>query len=316
MQTYKQRKRLCFPLFLLCLMTAAIFTGCGRQGKLDEGDCKCTVSFVDIPKELSMLEENVQKNFSIELTLKNITNEKLYHITLDQDNAFSREISLHPGVYAVYTPYASQSAYTGISLAADAQSVELSADAPVELHIYVDNTDELTKHWMSVQPMPEMLLAEKFDALIQINRQIVDLRSDNISQLIAQLDLSYDGQVPAYGKIELTDNSLGVQLTLQNQSDAPADWQSCKLLGIKVSRNNVVFPQGVTLGMAPGAVCNNAKGLYGEPDSFTGSLLYGDGFDNTYAIYRDETTGDRITLNLGYDGSSIVGIQYELAQFE
>lgn len=316
MQTFKQLRKRLLPLLLGSLVLTLALTGCGKDGKLDEGDCKCTISFVDIPRELSMLEENVQKNFSVNLTLKNITNEKLYHITLDQDNSFKKEISLHPGVYSVYTPYASQSGNTGISMAANVQSVELSADKTAEIQVFVDNSEEFTQHWMSVQPMPEMILADKFDGHIQINRKIVDLRADNASELISQLNVTYDNQVPAYGKIEVSDGEMGVRLTLQNQSDTAADWHSCKLIGIYVFKNNVVFPQGVTLGMSPETVCHNADGLYGEPDSFTGSLLYGWGFDDTRAIYRDAKTGDKITVNLGPGNSSIRSIQYDLAQFE
>ncbi|MDE6014780.1 MAG: hypothetical protein K2H41_03610 [Acetatifactor sp.] len=316
MQTFKQLRKRLLPLLLGGLFLTLALAGCGKTGKLDEGDCKCTISFVDIPRELSMLEDNVKKNFSIQLTLKNITNEKQYHITLDQDNSFKKEISLHPGVYSIYTLYASQSSNTGISMAADVQSVELSADKPSEIHVFVDNAEEFTQHWMSVQPMPEMILADKFDGHIQINRQIVDLRADNASELISQLDVTYENQVPAYGKIEVSDGQMGVRLTLQNQSDSPADWHSCKLIGIYVFKNNVVFPQGVTLGMSPETVCHNTEGLYGEPDKFSRSLLYGWGFDDTYAIYKDEKTGDKITVNLGSGNSSIQSIQYDLAQFD
>lgn len=319
MQTFKQKHKRLLPLLLGGLFLTLALAGCGKEGKLDEGDCKCTISFVDIPKELSMLEENVQKNFAINLTLKNITNEKVYRISLNQDNSFQKEISLHPGVYAVYMLSASQTFNTGISVSADVESVELSTDKPSEIHVFIDNTEEFTKHWMSVQPMPEMILAEKFDGHIQINRKIIDLRADNASELISQLDLTYEnqsGQVPAYGKIEIADGQMGVRLTLQNQSDSPADWHTCKLIGIYVFKNNVVFPQGVTLGMSPETVCHKTDGLYGEPDTFTRSLLYGWGFDDTQAIYKDAATGDKITVNLGSNNSFIESIQYELAQFE
>ncbi len=315
MQKHK-RNHSPYLILLLCLLSAAALCGCGKKGKLDEGDCKCTISFVDIPKELSMLEENVQKNFSINLTLKNINTEKAYEISLNQDNNFSQEVSLNPGVYAVNYLYASQYAYTNLSVVANVDNVELSPDSPSEILIYVEDKDKLTEHWMSVQPMPEMLLADKFDGRIQINRQILDLRADDISPLVAQLNLEHDQQVPAYGKITLSDWDMGVTLTLQNQSETPADWHTCKLLGIEVNRNNVVFPQGVTLGMSHRTVCHKTEGLYGEPDSFTGTIMYGVGFDNTYAVYQDTETGDKITLNLGADGSEIVSIQYELEQFE
>lgn len=301
---------------LACLVLSLSLTGCDRMGKLDEGNCKCIISFTDIPKELSMLEDNVLANFAIHVTLKNIVNEKQYDIRLKPDNDFSQEISLHPGVYQVCSVSASQASNTGISVAADAESLELTEDGLATLHIYVDNAEEFTRHWMSVQPMPEMLLADKFDGLIQINRQVIDLRADSPAQLISQLDVSYDSPVASYQKVTLTDSEMGVAITLQNQGSEAADWQDCMLVEVYVFKNNVVFPQGVTLGMAPDKVCSGSDGLYGGPDEFTGSLLYGWGFDDTQAIYQDPESGDKLTINLGSDNSSIRSIRYELELFE
>lgn len=308
-------KRL-LPALIGGLLLALALTGCGKTGRLDEGDCKCTVTFVNIPREFSMLEENVKKNFTIHLTLQNINTEKTYSVVLDEANSFQKELSLHPGVYKINSVYSSQASNTGISLSANMDNVELSKETPVEIHISVDNSEEFTKHWMSVQPMPEMILADIFDGHIQINRTIVDLRAENASNLISQLNLTYENQVPAYGKIQLTDSEMGVRLTLQNQSNTPADWHTCKLVELYVYKNNVVFPQGVTLGMAPEKICHKTEGLYGEPDGFTGSLLYGWGFDDTFAVYHDEATGDKITLNLGGGNTSVESIQYEPALFE
>jgi len=292
--------------------------GCTKTGKLNEGNCKCSISFVDIPKELSLLEENVQSNFAIRLTLKNISNEKIYHITLNKDNDFSKEISLHPGIYQVYSLSTSEAYNTQLSVAADAESIELKEDDPAVLRIYVDNPDEFTAHWMAVQPMPEILLADKFDGLIQVNRRIFNLRDTDSSELISQFDLNYDKDrsVPAYKKIEVKDSEAGVTLIMQNQTDDACDWRSCTVVGILVTKNNVVFPQGVTLGMAPSAVCHDKTGLYGVPDAFSGSLLYGWQLDETYAIYNDPESGDKITFDLGSGDSSIRSIRYELAQYE
>ncbi len=316
MHIFERSYKRLLPALIGGLLFALALTGCGKTGRLDEGDCKCTVSFVNIPREFSMLEENVKKHFTIHLTLQNINTEKTYAVDLDEANSFRKELSLHPGVYKINYVYSSQASNTGISLSANVDNVELSKETPAEIHISVDNPEEFTKHWMSVQPMPEMILADKFDGHIQINRTIVDLRAENASNLISQLDLTYENQVPAYGKIQLTDSEMGVRLTLQNQSNTPADWHTCKLVELYVYKNNVVFPQGVTLGMAPDKICHKTEGLYGEPDSFTGSLLYGWSFDDTFAVYHDEATGDKITLNLGGSNTFVESIQYEPALFE
>lgn len=314
MQFINKRFKCLLPVLMTALALTAL-TGCSKTGKLDEGECKCSISFVEIPKELTMLEDNLQENFAVNVTLKNIANEKYYKITLTEDNSFKQEISLHPGVYQVYSVNATNANNIGLTLAAKEDSVTLSPDTFGSVRVYVENTEDFTEHWMSVQPMPEMILAEKFDAMIQLNRKVLNLRTDSAA-LISELNLTHEGQVAPYGKIEVSDTDKGVTLTLQNQTNSPADWRSCTVVGIYVYKNNVVFPQGVTLGMAPENVCNSKDGLYGEPDSLTGSLLYGMGFDDTSAIYNDPESGDKLTINLGSGNSSIRSIRYELAQFE
>ena len=314
MQFHHKKPKCLLPVLMTILALTAL-TGCSKEGRLDEGECKCSISFVEIPKELTMLEENLQEHFAVNVTLKNITNEKFYHITLTQDNSFEQEISLHPGVYQVYSVHASNAGNIGLSLASREDNVTLEPDTHSLVHIYVENPEDFTQHWMSVQPMPEMILAEQFDGLIQLNRKVLNLRTDSAA-LIAELNLSHEGQVAPYSKIEVSDAEKGVTLTLQNQTSSPAEWRDCTVVGLYVYKNNVVFPQGVTLGMAPEKVCNGDKGLYGEPDSFTGSLLYGLGFDDTSAIYNDPDSGDKLTINLGSNNSAIRSIRYELAQFD
>lgn len=310
------RRRILIAAVGLLMMFA--LAGCTKTGRLDEGNSKLTISLIDIPKEFSMLEENIQDNFEIRLILKSISNERLYHITLDQQNDFRQEVSLHPGTYQVYSLVTNQSANTMASVSADAESVTLSSDKLSTLHIFINNQEAFTEHWMAVQPLPEMLLADPYDGLIQVNRRIFDLHAEDSSALLAQFDLHNDKNQPvaAYKKIEVSDSTAGVTLTLQNQTDSPLDWRSCRVVGILVTKNNVVFPQGVTLGMATSNVCHDETGLYGAPDKFTGSLLYGWALDHTYAVYNDPDTGDRITLGLRLSDSSIQSIRYELALFE
>ncbi|MBQ3905495.1 MAG: hypothetical protein II743_01890, partial [Lachnospiraceae bacterium] len=85
---------LVLPL-LLCL------AGCGNTGKINEGDCAGTVSMINLPKQFSLLDENLQKEYQVNVTLKNLTTEKRYYVTLNQKNEFKQNVSLHPGKYSV-----------------------------------------------------------------------------------------------------------------------------------------------------------------------------------------------------------------------
>lgn len=296
---------------LICLFPILLLTACGRQGKLDEGDCHCKVYFTDIPREFSMLDENLQEDFEIHVALENLTTEKIYRITLNQKNNFTLTINLNPGVYKVASVCSSLQAYTGISVSARTEQVELTREQEAEVPILVKNMEEFTSHWMSVQPMPEMILADKYSGLIQINRKVLP-----IADILPELTISHTTQIAPEEKAALTDSDRGITVTVQNRSQNAQSWQNCDVLSIRVDKNNVVFPAGVTLGMSPEKVCHRTKGLYGEPSKMSGSILFGWDFDNTRAIYLDPVSGNKITLDIASDGSRIQHITYELAVFE
>lgn len=306
----KRRKR-CGAVLAMLLMLVVGMAGCGNRGKLDEGNCKCTIVFTDIPRELSMLEENIQENFHVNLTLRNLANDKLYKIVLNASNDYKAEISLHPGTYQVFYPFVNPKANLALSLSADKENVTLSPETPSTISIRVDNPEEFTEHWMAIQPMPEMLLADTFCGQVQIDRQIVA-----IEEILPYLNLTYTKQVTVGEKLTLTDEPRGVTVYLQNRGTETTDWKNCTVYGIQVTKNNVVFPKGVTLGMNARKVCHTKDGLFGEPDSLTGSLLFGWGMGEVNAIYKDPVSGDKIQLDLGSDGSSIQSITYLLQQFD
>ena len=84
METMKKHPRRIRVLLFLLTLTFAILTGCSNRGRLDEGNCECVITLVDLPKEFIMLEDNIRNNFEVKVILKNITTEKLYHITLTE----------------------------------------------------------------------------------------------------------------------------------------------------------------------------------------------------------------------------------------
>ena len=57
-------------LLLLTLPLLLLLASCGNRGKLNEGDCAGTITLQGLPKEFSLLEENLQKEFEVKVTLK------------------------------------------------------------------------------------------------------------------------------------------------------------------------------------------------------------------------------------------------------
>lgn len=303
-------------LSMLLLLCSMFLTACGGTAGAKDGECKLTICFKSIPREFYLSDENLQKHFSIWVTLKNIVNENLYEVTLDQDNQYQDVLFLHPGIYQVTELSNNQADTLFISLEPDEESLELSADEKEFLNIVVSNPEEFTAHWMDVQPLPELTLADKFDGIVQFDRQLIDLRKDSAQKLLQLLSMETEDTLAPYEKQEITDETTGITLTIQNQTESPAPIGEGKIIRLLVTRNNVLFPQGVSLGTDPAKVCNKETGLYGEPDGFEGNLLLRFIPDDLYAVYTDPVSGDKLTLNLGPDTEAITSILYEQALFE
>jgi len=308
-----------FPAYIasiLLLFSLVLLTGCGKQEKMKDGECKLTVCFKNIPQEFYLSDENIQKHFAIQVTLKNIVNEKLFEVELNQENEYQEVLFLHPGIYQITELSTNQRDTLFMDLETDEDSLELSADEKEFLNITVGNPEEFTAHWMDVQPLPEMTLAERFDGVIQVNRQLIYLRTEPAQNLLQLLSLEAEETLEPFEKKEITDKEAGLVLTIQNQTEEPAPIGEGKIIRLLATKNTVIFPQGVSLGMNPGKICHEGTGLYGEPDGLEGNLLFGFIPDNLYAVYTDPVSGDKITLNLGPDGEAVTSILYEQALFQ
>ena len=303
-------KRVRRYLFLLLSLLLCL-SGCDKYGKLNEGDCSGSVVLSNIPKEFSLLDENLQKEYYVSVTLKNLTTEKLYRIKLNQENGFKQVLSLHPGTYQV-SAYAALTDLVYLQVKASEETVTFDRGREAAITILPEDPEAFTAHWTDTHPQAEILSADKYSRLIQINRKVM-----SIKDVITELDLSdMDKTLEAYQKTTLTDNERGVSIVLQNQMSTPQPLSCCEVLSLTVTKNTVVFPDGVSLGSSPAKVCHRQTGLYGEPTKFEGIFLFGWDLDNSQAIYQDPVSGDRITIKFSPDGDRITAITYELAVYE
>ena len=298
-------------LLLLMLPLFILLASCGNRGKINEGDCAGTVMFQGLPKEFSLLEENLQKEYEIKVTLTNVTTEKYYEVVLNQKNDFKQSVSLHPGSYKV-SVYASLTSLTHLHVKTTEDTVIFDRNRETAVVIIPENVEEFTEHWMESHPEAEILSADKFSRLVQVNRKVMPIKD-----VITELDLSdMDKVLEGYQKTTLTDNERGITIVLQNKMSTEQPLSNCEVVSLSVTSNTVVFPDGVSLGTSPAKVCHKETGLYGLPTRFEGFFLYGWDFDETKAIYLDPVSGDRITITFTPDGSAISEITYEMAVFE
>lgn len=298
-------------LLLLTLPLLLLLASCGNRGKLNEGDCTGTITLQGLPKEFSLLEENLQKEFEVRVTLQNMTTDKDYVAVLNQKNEFKQSVSLHPGTYRV-SAYASITSLTHLHVKTTADTVTFERDKEASVIIVPENVDEFTSHWMESHPQAEILSADKFSRLVQVNRKVMPIKD-----VVTELDLSdMDKMLAGYQKTTLTDNERGVSIVLQNKMSSDQPLSKCEVVSLSVTSNTVIFPDGVSLGSSPAKVCHKQTGLYGQPTRFEGFFLYGWDLDKTKAIYLDPISGDRITITFLANGSSISEITYEMEVFE
>lgn len=305
------------PFFYVILFIFLFsLTACGdSETSLTEGNCKGVIAFTEIPKEFSLLDSRFLENFSINVTLENLTNKKTYHISLNQENQFRQELSLHPGTYRVRRVHANQIRDLGIELQASAESLTFAPDQQTILTVTVSDPEALTRRWMEIQPLPEILLADKYSGLIQINRKVISIQ-DILPELTLNGNHSANDSLNGFQSITLVDGEKGVVVRLMNPTDSPLPLTSCTVTGITVTENSVIFPDGVSVDSQTQEVCHRETGLYGEPGKITGTLLFGWGMAENSAVYSDPASGNRITVNLHSNGSRILSIDYDLAVYE
>lgn len=153
-----------------------------------------------------------------------------------------------------------------------------------------------------------------------INKPSIDLFTGKIQlegkkispkKSINLIDVSSDDEeVSSESKDYLYDDELGIEITVLNNTENDLSYQECDIQKITFTKN-VSLPGNVTIGMDAGKVCNAKTGIYGEPDNFTGSLLYGTGLDNTYAIYKSEDGNIQVSLGIDSIDNTIKNITYE-----
>lgn len=300
-------RKLRFAAAIACVLALSL-TGCGKTGKLDEGDCACVVSLESIPQEFKMLGDNAESQLNIEVTLQNITTERNYHFTLDRENGFKQNASLNPGVYRVYyctgSPY-----YLHMDISARQEQLEVTKGGVNELTVYIENLEEFSDIVWDFQPIREVMQLDKFSRKAQWQGQIIDLE-----RITEYIDFEYDQPVKGYEQVTIFDSGVGI--TVQNQTSEAASWKECKLIKVQVRGTNLVFAQGARVGMSVREIMHAEEGIYGTPDSMTGSLLMGIGLDNTGMVYYDESSGDRFTLECDPAGENICSIVYEFAAYE
>lgn len=302
-------KKVWFPLLLALLIA---LPSCSNKGGLKEGKCKGIVS-LELPKVLSYMEDEVRESFDVTVRLKNPETGKEYVVTLNEKNDYEKKLSLKPGVYEVEEVSSKTGEEIGLRVATSASSMTFDQETEASLSIMFPNLENFSQKWINNRPLGEIELADKFSKQIQINRKIISLQ-DVLGEISCDQDLN-ETLEPSKETV-VTDSDKGISVTLKNLTSGTLPRSSCTVTGILVTKNTVIFPDAVTTSSLPKEVCHQKNGVYGEPDYFQGSTLYGWNLRETVATYEDKDSGVQVLIHLCPDGSAIQGIEVKLANLD
>ena len=302
-----KRFRILIALFAMALLMA----GCGNEGKLDEGDCPVEVRLTGLPAGYAKLTEDQKEQVEVTLRLENVINEKQYTFRLNGDNRFAQDASLNPGTYRVLSCYISGSSAVRMEGEASVRSMDITRDTINIISVSVTNEEEYDLWAEQMQASAAILRSGQFSRVIQFEGEIIDM-----DQIANYVEFAHEQQIRAYDKIVLDNAEKGVHVTLLNDSDEPADWQDCKVIGVRFTKDNVIFGGGARVRMPAEEVLHAEDGRYGTPDDLEGTVLIGAGYGDFDAIYHDTVSGDRMTVKVDSLGNYITEITYEFSVFE
>lgn len=300
------KKRRILWAILLCMFS---MTGCAENTLA--GDCKCVVAVEDMPRELMMLDANVLENFYIRISMENIYTEEEVDVKLCAENQFQTELKLQPGTYRMSDCYAASSYLVPIEVECAQEKLELTRDDPKSVMIQITNRDEFVDWAWNCEPDREILQADAFSHKIQLDGQVIELE-----QIKDYVEIDYEEKVSGFAKVTLNNTKKGISMVVQNTDEDAVGWKDCKLLEIHFTKNNVIWGRGAHVGMNVAEAVHATQGLYGKPDSMSGTILAGVGYDKTYVNWSDEESGDKLTLAISSDGDFISEIIYYLEVFE
>lgn len=292
----------CFAMIILC--------SCGKEEK--GGDSVCVVELNNMIPEFENMPENVKENIEIIIYIENIVTEKETEAILTRENNFQKKIYLSQGKYRVTSVFLSGGPkLANMELDASREIFSVNKDEISKVEAYITNVEEFTEWLLCMSIKPEIMQTGTFSQRVQFEGNLIELK--NIKSYV---DFSYDAEIRPYDKITLKNDEKGVSITIQNQSDVATSWENCEIIEVSFDKNNVIFGQGIYIGIDVKDVMHKEKGILGVPDKMFGTVLMGINYDDTEASYIDDISGDKLTFLIRGDGEYISAITYAFEVFE
>lgn len=298
-------------IFIVLFTTVLLMAGCGKEGRLDEGDCPVEVRLAGLPTGYAELTKDQKEKIEVKLQLENETNGKRYSFRLNEDNHFSQEASLKPGTYRVIYCYISGNGAVKMEGEASVESTVISTDTINIISVSVTNEAKFNRWVTQMRPDTGILRAGQFSRTVQFEGEII-----NLEDILDYVDFTYDQKIRARDEAVIHDSERGVYVTLYNDTKESVSWKKCKVIGVRFTKDNVIFGKGARVKMPAEEILHAKDGIYGTPDSLKGCVLIGAEYDDFDAIYHDNILGDRMTVKVDSFGEYITEISYDFDVFK
>lgn len=289
-------------LLVVMMIFTTLLCGCG----FDSGKEWCEFELKDKPEEFLEICEMYDEEIRIDITLKNVDTEKNSFIILyENDNFYVRE-KLKPGFYEVESFYSNCELVQGIEL--DDEKIVVRENEENHVGVYVTDISKMLENIEDMKNVDEITNVDKFSRKVIYKGELIDIRE------LLRNKCTITENVSMGERISRCDMEEDIIYEVINTSNDYREFRDCELRCITFSDKNVVFPQGVMVGMSLEKIVNKEDGLYFEPDDLQGSIWYGLIPEmNMSAVYWDKEGGDEIIIECTPDGKYVRNITYKIS---
>lgn len=308
-------RKIKIAVILLCCIVAFVLSGCSKVGSEKSHDSSCQIYLDNLPKEYHMLSTEVRSIIEINVSLRNTSSDKKYHVILSDENNYHQTLELMPGTYEVYSISIPNKALAMFDVDTNLKSLLITKNTKIELPVSMTNPSTFVDLMNSNQPTKEILAENIYSRKVQYNGELLDLNTINESMQFSSQDSNKSLAPGEVSYIPSTSHS-GISMIVQNKTSRNIPIKEASFSGVRFFQNNVVFPKGITLGMNITNITHAEKGILGTPNYCLGTPMIGIGYDSTTLVYLDENTGDRLSFYISPDNSFVSTILYEFEKYE
>lgn len=296
-----------------CGISLFLLSACSKSSRDASWGASCSVYLEHLPEGYDLLSRDIREHIKISVSLRNTASNKNYRTTLSEKNKYRQDIDMVPGTYEVYA-HMSDQALAMFDVNAGVPSIEITKASQTPLPVSVSNPEEYAATANENLPSEEILSADTYSRKVQFSGSVIDL--NQVPQLMQFKTEDSKRLSPAETAYIPSSSNNGVSMIVQNQTGASISASEAAFVGVRFTKNNVVFPKGVRIGMSVSEAAHAKHGILGTPGYCLGTPMLGTGYDNTTLVYPDPVSGDRLSLSIGPEDSFIRSISYEFEKFE